>query len=303
MVIPNALVNAVRGRQAVLFAGAGLSVETIGVRAVDVRDAIGAQIANDYPGYDYAARSIEDVCDEYVAINDRLGLVNELAALIPKNAAPSAGASGGRRFLPVHRHDELGSALRGRVPADRAGLPGACGRGRRAATSASTSTNLLKIHGSVDRPLALIATTDDLRELRGYAPRSFSIASGTCSTPTRFSSLATACATSTCVACSRRSGAAVASGRRRRVRGRVLRRSADEAPRQPRHPGHRGVTHTTSCPSWPSAPPRARFRSPLEAERAAALVALEREVDQPLEQVARTGCPTPRRASRRRSSR
>jgi hypothetical protein len=92
MRIPNALVEAVRPRrqrqQAVLFAGAGISVQSIQLIANTVRDAIGRKIQLDYPGYQFGTRSLEDVCDEYAALNDRITLVNELAALIPKNALP-----------------------------------------------------------------------------------------------------------------------------------------------------------------------------------------------------------------------
>jgi hypothetical protein len=160
MVIPNALINAVRGRQAVLFAGAGLSIDTIGVSAVDVRDAIGAQIANDYPGYDCSTRSIEDVCDEYVAINDRLGLVNQLAALIPKNAAPSEGhvaAVDSFRFIVTTNWDLLFEAAYRQIGQDYQVLAGEDD----APNFSFDQHNLLKIHGSVDRPLTLIATTDD----------------------------------------------------------------------------------------------------------------------------------------------
>jgi hypothetical protein len=87
--IPSALVEAVRDEQAVLFAGAGLSFGVLGVSGGSLRDAIGARIVNDYPSYDFSTRSFEDVCDEYVAINDRTGLVDELAAAIPTNATPS----------------------------------------------------------------------------------------------------------------------------------------------------------------------------------------------------------------------
>ena len=46
------------------------------------------QIKRDYPSYDYDSRSVEDVCDEYAALNDRLVLVDRLAALIPQDKEP-----------------------------------------------------------------------------------------------------------------------------------------------------------------------------------------------------------------------
>ena len=89
MRIPNSLIEAVKQRQAVLFAGAGISYPSLRILARDVRDAIGAEIKKDYPDYDYSCRSVDDVCDEYAALNDRITLVNRLAALIPQNADPT----------------------------------------------------------------------------------------------------------------------------------------------------------------------------------------------------------------------
>ena len=83
--IPNALVEAVKQRQAVLFVGAGMSYPALGILGEHVRNAIGNDIRKDFSDYDPAKRSFEDVCDEYVALNDRLGLVNRLAGLINQN--------------------------------------------------------------------------------------------------------------------------------------------------------------------------------------------------------------------------
>jgi hypothetical protein len=163
--IPQSLVTAVRDRQAVLFAGAGLSLGTLQVGGRDVRDAIGAQIKNDYDTYDPSTRSVEDVCDEYVAINDRIGLVNALAALIPKNAPPSAGhvlAVRRFRYIVTTNWDLLFEAAYAQI-----------GQGYQVLASEEDAPNfsydqhnLIKLHGSVDRPLTLIATTDDYE---GYA--------------------------------------------------------------------------------------------------------------------------------------
>src|ERR1700730_15161437 len=101
MRIPNALVEAVKQRQAVLFAGAGISYPSVGILARHVRDAIGSEIKKDYNEYDYDVRSLEDVCDEYVAITDRITLVNRLAALIPQNAIPTPNhVAGGSSRCP-----------------------------------------------------------------------------------------------------------------------------------------------------------------------------------------------------------
>jgi hypothetical protein len=89
MHIPNALIDAVKNRNAVLFAGAGISYPSIKILARDLSDAIGKEIEKDYPAYDYKLRSLEVVCDEYVALVDRITLMNRLAALIPQNAIPT----------------------------------------------------------------------------------------------------------------------------------------------------------------------------------------------------------------------
>jgi len=170
VVIPNAVDTAVKARQAVLFAGAGISVGALGVRGVDVRDAIGGQIAKDYPGYDVERRSVEDVCDEHVAINDRITLVNELAALIPKDAKATAGhvaAVEAFRFIVTTNWDLLFEAAYRDV-----------GQGYQVLAAEDDAPNfnydqhnLLKIHGSVDRPLSLIATTDDYEGYADTRPR------------------------------------------------------------------------------------------------------------------------------------
>jgi len=170
MVIPVALVSAVRDRQAVLFAGAGLSFNTLGVSGASLRDEIGAQIVNDYPSYDPSTRSLEDVCDEYVAINDRIRLVNELAALIPKNAPPSQGHVSAVklfRFIITTNWDLLFEGAYREI-----------GQSYQVLSSEEDAPNfnydqhnLLKIHGSVDRPLTLIATTDDYEGYTDTHPR------------------------------------------------------------------------------------------------------------------------------------
>ncbi len=88
MQIKAALVDAVKNRQAVLFAGAGISWKAIGFGGLYIRDQIGMQIKRDYPSYEYESRSPEDVFDEYAALNDRIALVDRLAALIPQDKEP-----------------------------------------------------------------------------------------------------------------------------------------------------------------------------------------------------------------------
>jgi hypothetical protein len=161
--IPNVLVDAVKQRQAVLFAGAGISIKSLGLAAIQVRDAIGQEIQKDYPAYDSTRRSVEDVCDEYVALNDRITLVNRLAALIPQNAAPlrsHIAAVKAFRFIITTNWDLLFEAAYRQI-----------GQGYQVLASEADAPNfsydqhnLLKIHGSADRPLTLIATSEDYED-------------------------------------------------------------------------------------------------------------------------------------------
>ena len=54
--IKTALLDAVKQRQAVLFAGAGISWKAIGFGGEHVRDELGAEIKKDYPNYDFLSR-------------------------------------------------------------------------------------------------------------------------------------------------------------------------------------------------------------------------------------------------------
>jgi hypothetical protein len=165
VVLPQSLIDAVHARQAVLFAGAGLSYASLKLSGMDLRDAVAELIARDFPGYDRSSRSVEDACDEYVAINDKQGLVNKLAGLIPKNAPPTPGhvaAVKTFRFIVTTNWDllferaysEIGEGYQ--VLASEQDVP----------NFNDDQHNLLKLHGTCDRPLTLVATTDDYE---GYA--------------------------------------------------------------------------------------------------------------------------------------
>jgi hypothetical protein len=88
MNIPSGLVNAVKQRQAVLFARAGISYNALKVGGLELRNWIGAEIAKDHPTYDFTGRSLEDVCDEYEVLHDRPQLVDLVASFIPQNTQP-----------------------------------------------------------------------------------------------------------------------------------------------------------------------------------------------------------------------
>jgi hypothetical protein len=158
--IPNALVNAVKQRQAVVFAGAGISIKSLGVTTIKIRDAVGHEIRKDYPNYDFQSRSVEDVCDEYIALNDRITLVNLLAALIPQDAIPlqsHVAAVKAFRFIVTTNWDLLFEAAYRRIGQGYQVLAGE----EDAPNFNYDQHNLLKIHGSADRPLTLIATSED----------------------------------------------------------------------------------------------------------------------------------------------
>lgn len=160
MQIKAALIDAVRNRQAVLFAGAGISWKAIGFGGLYVRDQLGMQIKRDYPIYDYDSRSVEDVCDEYVALNDRIALVDRLAALIPQDKDPQeshVAAVKTFRFIVTTNWDLLFEAAYKKINQHYQLL---C-QDVDAPMFNYDQHNLLKIHGSADRPISLVATTDD----------------------------------------------------------------------------------------------------------------------------------------------
>jgi hypothetical protein len=158
--IKAALVNAVQSRQAVLFAGAGMSWKAIGFGGKHLRDELGEQIKRDFPSYDYDQRSLEDVCDEYAVLNDRPALVDRLAALIPQDREPQAShiaAVSAFRFIVTTNWDLLFERAYGKIGQHYQVLS----QDSDAPMFSYDQHNLLKIHGSADRPASLVATTDD----------------------------------------------------------------------------------------------------------------------------------------------
>jgi NAD-dependent SIR2 family protein deacetylase len=160
MKIKAALIDAVRNRKVVLFAGAGISWKALGFGGLYVRDQLGMQIKRDYPSYDYDSRSVEDVCDEYAALNDRLVLVDRLAALIPQDKEPQdshVAAVKTFRFIVTTNWDLLFEAAYRKINQHYQVL---C-QDVDAPMFNYDQHNLLKIHGSADHPISLVATTDD----------------------------------------------------------------------------------------------------------------------------------------------
>jgi len=160
MQIKGSLVDAVRKRQAVLFAGAGISWKAIGFGGLYIRDQLGMQIKRDYPDYDYHDRSVEDVCDEYMVLNDRITLVDQLAALIPQDKNPQdshVAAVRTFRFIVTTNWDLLFESAYRQINQHYHVLS----QDVDAPMFNYDQHNLLKIHGSADRPVSLVATTDD----------------------------------------------------------------------------------------------------------------------------------------------
>lgn len=160
MQIKGTLVDAVRNRQAVLFAGAGISWKAIGFGGLYIRDQLGMQIKRDYPDYDYHNRSVEEVCDEYVVLNDRIALVDRLAALIPQDKDPQeshVASVKAFRFIVTTNWDLLFESAYRKINQHYQVLS----QDADAPMFNYDQHNLLKIHGSADRPVSLVATTDD----------------------------------------------------------------------------------------------------------------------------------------------
>ena len=160
MRMPNALVDAAKQHKLVLFAGAGISYDSIGLSSEDLRNAIGAAIQKDYPKYNYTKRSLEEACDEYEMLNDRPTLVDFLARMIPQNASPlpsHVAAVGLCRFIVTTNWDLLFEAAYAQINQHRQILV----EEKDAPMFNFDQHNLLKIHGSADRPSSLICTTND----------------------------------------------------------------------------------------------------------------------------------------------
>jgi NAD-dependent SIR2 family protein deacetylase len=160
MQIKGTLVDAVRKRQAVLFAGAGISWKSIGFGGMHIRDQLGMLIQHDYPSYDYLSRSVEDVCDEYVVLNDRIALVDRLAAMIPQDKAPQeshVAAVKTFRFIVTTNWDLLFESAYRQINQHYQVLS----QDADAPMFNYDQHNLLKIHGSADRPVSLVSTTED----------------------------------------------------------------------------------------------------------------------------------------------
>jgi hypothetical protein len=156
-------VDAVRNRQAVLFAGAGVSWQANGVGGLHLRDRFGDQIGRDYPTYDYAQRSLEDVCDESAVVNGRPAPVDKLASLIPQDREPQdshIAAVKSFRFIVTTNWDLLFERACQKVGQHFQVLS----QDADAPLFNYDRHNLLEIHGSADRPISLVTRTEDYED-------------------------------------------------------------------------------------------------------------------------------------------
>ena len=170
MNIPAGLVSAVKERQAVLFAGAGISYNAIKVGGAELRNLVGAEIAKDHSTYDFSRRSLEDVCDEFEVLHDRPSLVDLVASFIPQNGQPlqsHIAAVSSFHFIVTTNWDLLFEAAyrhinqRYHILMEEADAP----------MFNYDQHNLLKIHGSIDRPRSLICTTDNYESYADTHPQ------------------------------------------------------------------------------------------------------------------------------------
>ncbi len=155
--LPPALVEAVWKREAVLFAGAGMSAEALGVRTANLTDELVADIRRHYPEYDATGRSFETVADEYEAILGADTLTTRLVAEIPQDADPSPShriASDLFSTVITTNWDLLFEAAyrlagsRALVVSSNEGAP---------AYGADQPT-VIKMHGTVETPTTIVAT-------------------------------------------------------------------------------------------------------------------------------------------------
>lgn len=168
--IPFNLVDAIIDRRAVLFAGAGISLPVLNVGALHLRDQLGELIKREYPTYDYSARSLEDVCEEYEVINDRRTLVYKLAGFIPQNLRPTPAhhaAVQAFQFVVTTNWDDLFETAYRDVGKEKQILS----REEDAPGFGYDQANLLMIHGSAKSPLSLVATSGDYEAYPDTHPR------------------------------------------------------------------------------------------------------------------------------------
>lgn len=157
--IPQALVQAVASRQAVLFAGAGISADCLGVSSEAIRDSVAREIQREHPDYDYSRRSLEEVLAECAALTDQPYVLNKLAQSIPRNVAPSSAhvaAVRAFRHIVTTNWDMLfedaykTTGQRWQTIA----------RDEDAVNFMQNENTILKIHGTVEQPITIVATEE-----------------------------------------------------------------------------------------------------------------------------------------------
>ncbi|MCY2953485.1 MAG: SIR2 family protein, partial [Planctomycetota bacterium] len=168
--IPPHLVNAVKEQRVILFAGAGISIEALGVTTLSVRQGLVQDIKKQHSSYNDSQRSFEEVADEWACLHDLLTLQNKLAALIPQDRPPSLSHVAAVKLFPkiVTTNWDLlfEEAYRGTEPPWQKLVADTDADNLNAGSRA-----LLKIHGCASQPASLIATSKQFETYHLTHPR------------------------------------------------------------------------------------------------------------------------------------
>ncbi len=155
--IPQGLIESLRQREAVLFAGAGMSISALGITTDALVGDICQQIMNDLPNYDRTHRQPQDIFDEFAALVDLNTLQRTLEILIPTGKPTRAHEAAVRIFPTIitTNWDDLferafdAADIRFRVVVEN----------KDTAVPSTEMSQLIKMHGTVRQPMTLIATT------------------------------------------------------------------------------------------------------------------------------------------------
>lgn len=168
--VPPALVQAVRERRAVLFAGAGISLEAGFPSAKAIFESLLRRIREYEPAYDGSGLSLDGVAADLETVAGRKVLLEAILAMMnpPQGVRPTDSHLHGVRlfdYVLTTNFDSLFEQARDTAGRDHAAvvedLP-AGGLPERA---------ILKLRGSASVPRSLIETEQDLKSLAAKAPR------------------------------------------------------------------------------------------------------------------------------------
>jgi WD40 repeat protein len=177
--IPNQLIDAIRERNAVLFAGSGMSVNVLEVGSSDLKSKIGAEIRKDYPDYNINSRSFEELMDEYSELYDLPTLLDKIAGLIPQNVPVSSAhrtAVNLFKCIITSNWDLLfedactAAGIQRQVIATESSI-----EGFPRDYQDSRWCRILKIHGSIDEPTSIVATSYQYDTYHVSHPRTIAV--------------------------------------------------------------------------------------------------------------------------------